>query len=480
MKLFDPRTWFSSQASEAKFSEAGPTISSYRVGQPQWTPRNYEELSRESYMQNAIAFACISMTAQSSASCPLLLSRGKGKKRELIEDHPLLDLLNRPNPWQNLQWLIESAVTFYQIAGNVFIESVGPSRKGAPPLELWVHRPDRMKVVPGPMGTPQAYVYTVDGREKRWEVDPIRGTSNILHVRSFHPLNDWYGMGMTEPSAYAIDRHNEAGKHNMSVLQNGAVPSGALTFKPVTVAGNVVNTPKEVIQAAEERLKERYAGARNAGKPMVLGGNVDWTPFGMTMEDLQLDASKLDAARDICIAYGVPIELLLPGQSTFNNKREAKLGYYEETVIPTTEVLLSFLSPWLAAKFDDPELTLEIDLDGVEALSLRREIRQTNTTKLYDSGVITRDEAREALQYEPQPDMPQTKVDGAILTALVNSSAEIGSEPLVRYLKSVGLMDPKKTIEQLAEEARGMTPDPEDEADATTPRPAPANPDGEA
>ncbi len=84
-------------------------------------------------------------------------------------------------------------------------------------------------------------------------MDPVTGEGPILHLKTFHPLSDWYGMSAVEPAAYAVDRHNEAGAHNMAVLQNGAVPSGALIFKPLSINGQAHSAPPEIIMKAEEQ-----------------------------------------------------------------------------------------------------------------------------------------------------------------------------------------------------------------------------------
>lgn len=436
MKLYDPRTWF---RREGKASAAGYVVSTVGAGSPVWTPRDYEGFADEAYVRNAIAFRCMAMVAQSVASIPFI---GFDESDKEVPSHPTLELLAKPAPGYTQTWIIEALATYWQLAGNAYLESVGPSRRNAPPRELWALRPDRMKVIAGENGLPSAYRYEAGGRQKDWQVDKVTGFCEVLHMRRFHPINDWYGMSLVEPAAYSVDRHNEAGKHNMSVLQNGATPSGMLVYKPVKGEGGAeVSAPKEIIEAAEKRLMERYAGAANAGRPMVGNGNVDWVSFGMTMEQLQLSESKLDAARDICAAFGVPIELMLPGQSTYNNRREAKLSLYEETVLPLFENIAEHLNNWLVPRFDRP-IRLAPNLDEIEALATRREARQKQTTELWEAEIISRDEAREAMQFEAQPDMPQRKVNGQTLSALVNAAKDEPAmyEPLFNYLKSVGLV----------------------------------------
>lgn len=450
MAFWNPLSW----KRETKASAAGPVYASMIAGQPVWTERDYKAFAKEAYTQNAIAFRAMSMVAQAVALSPMLLRDSNG---DVIETAPVLDLLNRPAPGYTYAWLMESLATYLQLAGNSYLESVGPDRVGAPPQELWSLRPDRMQVIAGLNGMPQGYRYEAGGQHKNWAVDPLTGQSDILHIKRFSPTSDWYGMSLVEPAAFAVDRHNEAGAHNMAVLQNGATPSGAMIFKSQTANGQTVSAPIDVIKAAEKALADRYSGTRNAGRPMVLGGDIDWVQFGMSMEQLQLTESKLDAARDICAAFGVPIELLLPGQSTYNNRREAKLSFYEETVLPMLGMIVDHLNIWLLPRFDG-EMHLEPDLDGMEALSLRREIRQKNTRELYNDGLISRDEGRKALQFEPEPDMPQHKVDSMVLNALVNTAMKDGMMflPLFNYLRSVGLIPRDMSIDKFVTSNAGL------------------------
>lgn len=444
---------------EEKASAAATAIVATSVGTAVWTPRNFAQFADEGYRKNAIAFHCISMIAQSGAYVPLLLEDKKSHMQ--IEDHPLLNLLAKPAPNVSRVELIERILTFLKIAGNSYVEAVGPDRKNAPPLELYSLRPDCMKLIAGKDAIPMAYEYEANGRKVRWDVDPISGMSKILHLRNFNPLNDWYGQSALEPASYSIDLHNEAGEHNMALLQNGAVPSGGLIFRPVTVEGQSHNAPPEVIAAAEKRLEERHNGARNAGRPMVLGGNVDWESFGLNLEQLQLSGTKLDAAWDICTTLGVPPILVLPGQSTYNNNREAKLAFYEETVLPNMSSLLDHLNNWLVPQFGD-NLRLILDLDSVDALSLRREEKRKTYVELFDKRVVNRQEFREALDYEPMADLPpfdSLPHEVNAVVSLINGgklSMETGFTQLVKWGVLPEGIDPADEKDKIDQESGGV------------------------
>lgn len=457
--------WWPFGRHETKASAAGGAIAAYHLGRPVWTARDYERLSEESYVRNAVAYRCVKLIAGSAAAAPWLLTQKGGKE---IEEHPLLDLLRRPGPMVGGNSLFEAFYAYILLAGNGYFEAVGPD--GKPPRELWALRPDRTKVIPGAYGLPAGYEYEVNGRRLTWDVDPLTGQGPILHVKEFHPLNDWYGLGRTEPAAYAIDRHNAASAHNKALLDNGARPSGALVFDAIKGEnGAAQSAPEGVILAAKKALLER-TGAMNAGRPFVFGGNVRWEEMGHSPKDMDFAVSKDDAARDICVSYGVPHILIVPGQSTYNNVREAKLELWEDTILPLMDKAVDALDAWLCPQFGD-RLRLGIDLDDISALEPRREAKRKSVLELVDKGLIDADEGRDALQYGPRAANSVKKVDAAVLSALITGAKDDGAlfDALHRYMQSVGLCGPETTIEDLMGIADRALESPEDIAAATTP-----------
>lgn len=461
MLKLNPRSWFRRGAGpgERKASSIASAIVPMNVGQAAWTPRDYEELTQESYVLNSIAFRCVKLIAMCAIVPDWTLVKRDGST---VETHPLIDLLNRPRPGMGSAAFFESIYTYLLLSGNSYIERVGPT--GKPPKELWTHRPDRMKVVAGKFGLPQAYEYQFNGQTKRWPVD-VRGNSQILHIHEFHPLNDWYGLSRIEPGAYGIDRHNASSAHNKALLDNGARPSGALVFEPIpTGADSVEMAPQSAIEAAEKELKERHGGPTNAGKPMVLGGKVDWKEMGVSPKDMDFDVGKQDAARDICNAIGVPPILIVRGEATYNNIREAKLELYEDTVLPLIDLVATEINHWLSPAFEDG-LSLQPDLDSIPALEPRRESKRQSVTTLLDKGVLDADEAREELDYGPRNKNSVRTADGQLIKTLLDGADTFGMDPLVRYLKWVGLVDPSATEEQILAAAQRIMEDLDDDED---------------
>jgi HK97 family phage portal protein len=356
------------------------------------SPRDYGAFSKEGYQKNVIAYRAIAGVAGACKGIPWLLYQ---KKNELTE-HPLLKLIQRPNPLQGQAAFIERLVAFFMISGNSYVDSVVADRSGAP-QELWVLRPDRMKIQPGQNGLPQAYIYKVGQNEYRYEVDFVKLQSPILHIKTFNPLDDWYGMSPVEAASTAIDQHNESGLWNLSLLQNKAMPSGALVVQagPQNPAGALTQEQEDDLR---ERLSEQQTGARNAGRWMILQGGMDWKAMSFNPSDMDWIQGKNSSARDVALAFGYPPVLLgIQGDSTYNNQQEARLALYEETVLPIMDFVRDEFNNWLTPKFGD-DLRLDYDRDSIQALAPRRE---AVWSKMKDASWLTENEKREATGYEP-------------------------------------------------------------------------------
>jgi len=53
-------------------------------------------------------------------------------------------------------------------------------------------------------------------------------------------------------------------------------------------------------------MESHHQGARNAGRPMLLEGGLDWKPMGFSPSDMEFQKTKEAAAREIALAFGVP------------------------------------------------------------------------------------------------------------------------------------------------------------------------------
>ncbi len=360
------------------------------AAQAVWMRRDISKFADEGYRRNVIAHRAVSMIATAAASVPWKLEERRARSSRMMESHPLLTLLNTPNPLQGGTELCEALYAHRLIAGNSYLHAIGP--KGAAPLELHVLRPDRVSIIPGQGGVPKAYRYSIDDRAMDIPVDAITGQSRILHLKTFHPLDDWYGMSPVEAAAYSIDQHNQCGAWNQALLQNGARPSGALLVK--AGEGNNGTLTEAQYKRLKTQLDEQFAGAINAGRPLLLEGGLEWKEMSLSPRDMDYIGIKHSSARDIALAFGVAPQLLgIPGDNTYSNLKEARLALWEQTILPLLTSVTDALNNWLVPMFDS-NLSLSLDQDAIPVLAEKRDAYWERISK---ADFLTADEKRKLL-----------------------------------------------------------------------------------
>lgn len=359
------------------------------------TPRDATSLTRLGYIGNPVGFRAVRMVIEAAAALPLVL-QDAGQR---YETHPLLSLIARPNAAQARQDFFETLFGNLLLAGNAYVEAVSDETDW--PAELHLLRPDRMSIVPGADGWPQAYDYTVAGRRHRFPCEAGRGS--VLHLKNFHPQDDHYGLAPMQAAALALDVHSAASQWSKGLLDNAARPSGALVWAGSDAQGVLSD---DQFRRLSEEIEANFQGARNAGRPMVLEGGLDWKPMGFSPSDMEFQKTKEAAAREIALAFGVPPMLLgLPGDAAYANYQEANRAFYRLTVLPLVTRVTAALSDWISG-YGSETIVLKPDLDQVSALSEERDLQWR---RISSATFLSQAEKRKLLGL---PVLPEGELDG--------------------------------------------------------------------
>ena len=357
---------------------------------------DYKDLAEEGYMKNSIVYRCVNEIAHGASAVPYMLKSGD----TVIEQHPLLSLIDRPNPLQSHSEFFNALFGYLLLSGNAYILKVGSDL--GKPKELHLLRPDRMVIKGGSKPIPDRYDYVINGKvQASYDVDDTTGFSEVKHIKLWNPLDDYCGLSPMAAAALEIDQHNMASRHNVNLLENGARPSGAVVYKPKDDGGFAVNLSESQRQQLITDLNNRFTGTANAGRPMLLEGDFDWKEMGMSPKDMDFINLKHMATTDIALCFGVPSQLVgVPDAQTYANVAEARLALYEETIIPHLRKIESDINEWLVPMFGE-NLTFEYDIDKIPALSERRRKIYENVTSAVREGIMTRNEARELIGLSP-------------------------------------------------------------------------------
>jgi HK97 family phage portal protein len=354
------------------------------------SPRNFQGFTKEGYKKNVVVFRCINLIADSVSSIPHILYKVNGKKKTEIESHFLLDLINQPNPSQDKESFFKSLISYYSLTGNSYIEKI---MIGSKPKELYSLRPDRMEIMPGKNGMPSAYIFKIGSESYSYPVDFVTGESDIKHLKTFNPNDDWLGMSPIEAMASDVDIVNAMNLWNLSLLQNSGRPSGALIYKPDQGPSSLNPNQRETLK---KEIEEKISGARNSGRPLLLDGGFTWQEMSLSPDEMDFLNSKDVSEKDIALGFGVPGQLVgIKDSQTFANFEQARAIFYEDTAVPIAKMLYRGLNNWLVKRVD-PSLSLEPDLNAIEALSVRK---MEKWDKISNANFLTVDEKRMEIGY---------------------------------------------------------------------------------
>ena len=347
---------------EKKASATGRVVAWGNSGRVAWSARDLVSLARTGFQGNPMGFRAVKLISEAAAALPLILQDNDRR----YDIHPVLDLIRRPNGAQGRAEFFEAVYGHLLLSGNAYVEAVTGLAKL--PGELHVLRSDRMAVVPGADGWPIAYDYTVGGRTHRFAMG--EGVQPICHIKTFHPQDDHYGFSPLQAAAVAVDVHTSASAWSKALLDNAARPSGAIVYKGADGQAQLSNDQYERLLS---EMESHHQGARNAGRPMLLEGGLDWKPMGFSPSDMEFQKTKEAAGREIATAFGVPPMLMgIPGDATYANYQEANRAFYRLTVLPLVSRVTAGISHWLSV-FTGEVVELRPDLDQIPALAVERD-----------------------------------------------------------------------------------------------------------
>lgn len=245
----------------------------------------------DSAMRVAVAYRCTHILAGVCGNTPLdLYQRTSEGARAVAADHPLRNVLRRPNAWQTESEFRKMLTAHAVLRGDGFALKI--TSRGRI-LALWpLKNPERMTVTQDPVTMRLKY---------RWQRD--NGTfldldqADVLHLRGL-TLDGIRGVGVIAHARQALG------------LSLQAEEATARTFKQGVIAGLVFTKTGTLSDEAFERLKqqieENNAGAENARKALILEDDLKVDGSLMSAEDLQFLQSRAFARSDIGMFFGVP------------------------------------------------------------------------------------------------------------------------------------------------------------------------------
>lgn len=363
-------------------------------GRPQWQNGNYVQYATEGYSSNALVYACINELA-SSVSEPHLRALQADKWVHAVDPgisqaHRLTRLMERPNPWFSHVEFWSAAVMYLSIWGNAYALKVR-SQSGAV-RELWLMRPDKVTIVPDAVDFIRRYEYNIGDRE----AIPLP-VDDVIHFKTPHPLNDYYGMPPLQGIATVVDLDNFGFEFVSNYYAHAGVPGGILTTK------SKLNDNQR--QEIKDRFNREYGNGNwhgllvlDSAEATFQAMTADLGAQGLVLPEL----NKILEAR-ITGAFGVPPTLvgtvIGTEASSYGNKKSERESFWNETIKPLYRQLEGPLNRALVPDFPGVQ-RIEFDLSQVGALLPDADALHARLRADMTAGGISQEEFRRLAGYE--------------------------------------------------------------------------------
>ena len=311
------------------------------------------------------------------AQIPGLQSIVKGVKRSRVN----LLLNKEPNPFQDISTFKRNLITDFLIDGNIFIYYDGVHLYHLPANKMNIHASQTTYI--------EKFTFneTVDYKP-----------TEIIHIKDNSFYSIYRGISRLKPALRTMVLMQNMRQFQDNFFKNGAVP------------GLVLKSPNTLSEKIKERMIQswslRYRPDSGGRRPLILDGGLEIDSYTNTnFRELDFQAAIHENEKIILKALGIPPIMLDSGNNA--NIRPNMRMYYLETVLPIVKKLHTGIERYFG---------FELKEDVTEVPALQPEMRDQSQyyTALVNGGIISANEAREALNFEPVEGYDELRVPANI------------------------------------------------------------------
>ena len=353
------------------------------------TPTNY----RNAYEQQEIVNRGVNMIVDDVAEIPTDVGDkivGLDPVIKNIRKSRVNLLLNiEPNPFQDINSFKRNLIIDLLIDGNIFIYFDG--------VHLYQLPADNMEIETHETQYITKYVY-----QGQVNYTP----SEIIHVKENSFNSIYRGVPRLKPAWRTMKLLGSMRNFQDNFFKNGAVP------------GLVLKSPNTLSEKIKERMlaawRVRYNPNTGGRRPLILDGGLEVQNLNeINFKDLDFQPSIASNEKIILQALGIP-PLLLDSGNNANIRPNLRL-YYLETVLPIVRKINYAFERYFG--FD-----LQEDVSNVPALQPELRDQAAYYQSLVNTGIITPNEAREAMRMEQLEGLDEVRIPANIAGSSANPS----------------------------------------------------------
>jgi len=338
------------------------------------------------YTIDVWAYASIRAIARAISQLPLLAQQQQkidGKMQwETLEKGELYELVNKPNPDEPMNHLVERWISSALAAGDGYLLYDSDDH------ELYYVKPDLVKVKTDKMG--RFVKYQISDGVRTISQEP----EQLIHIKLTNPDGDYYGFPPSQVVKQTILTKLAMSKYINSYFKNNAL------------AGTTFSTEHTLIEEQRAEIRQEFdrmhKGADNAFKMAILDGGVKLDRLSHNLKDLIPDQIYKLIREEVLAAYGVPHVMVgVLDDASYANADIQKRLFYENSVLPLLTMIESFINLQLTPQFGN-DLRLWFDRSLIQALQEQPNEKAERLNKLINgrNQILTVNEARIELGYE--------------------------------------------------------------------------------
>ena len=417
-----------------------------------------------------VMYAAVNVLASEAAGQSVQITRQKGKENEgkptnkkggytavdkteieILDSHPLLTVMENPNPIQNKWQFVYSFITNLNLTGWAYVISD-------------VNKDGRMELysLPSTWVTPihtKSPFFEFDIRNpKRPEVEAVRLTQKNVGFAYLPDPSD--PLSSTAPAssqmnAIRVDDYIWASRNQF--FKNGIFPGSIVTIgkdpHPDVPAGVRPRLDPAQRRAVNASIKKVLSGVANYGNPAVVDGMIEKIER-LSMESNEMGWEKSEQSTKTAILSAFCVHPYLLGEAV-SVGGYAQVANIEKRFYKRVNTLLSMLSATVTnfVGSNEDEDVENVKVEFKECVVVDPQIDWANYKFAKTNNVISQNEFRAKLGLGPDPDHNEEVINRQLLTPLVQlldkkAAGSITKEQVQGIL--IGMGFPDDLAEQVA------------------------------
>ena len=354
---------------------------------------------RNAYEDLEVVNRAVNMIVDDVAEIPFVVGEQRQGVNNIVKNIRRVKvdtLLNKePNPFQDVSTFKRNLIIDLLIDGNIFIYFDGAHMYHLPAEKVTIYSDD------------ETYIdkYTFDN-----SID--YSVNEIIHIKENSFNSIYRGVPRLKPAFRTMQILGSMRKFQDNFFKNGAVP------------GLVLKSPNTLSEKIKERMltawSMRYNPNTGGRRPLILDGGLEVDSLSkVNFRELDFQDSIKATEKIILESMGVP-PILLDGGNNANIRPNHRL-YYLETILPIVKKIGYAMERYFGFELNE-------DVTGIPALQPELRDQAAYYATLVNTGIISTNEAREALGKEPIDGFDEPRVPVNLAGSSVNP--EQGGRPI--------------------------------------------------